>query len=79
MKLNIISPGKTIFTGECKLLQVPGINGGFEVLDRHAPIIALLGKGTIKVQDTDNKETFFDIGSGMLQVNRNKAVILVNE
>jgi len=78
MKLTIVSPAKTVFTGECKLVQVPGVNGQFEILDRHAPLIALLGKGTIKAQDTDGKDAFFDIEHGVVKVNRNRVVILVN-
>jgi F-type H+-transporting ATPase subunit epsilon len=78
MKLTIITPSNTLFAGECKLVQMPGTNGLFEVLDRHAPMIALLGKGKIKVQDPDDNETFFDVEGGTLKVNNNQAVILVN-
>jgi F-type H+-transporting ATPase subunit epsilon len=76
MQLTIITPGNTLFKGECKLVQMPGIDGLFEVLDNHAPIIALLGKGKIKVQEPDEKEIFFDIEDGVLKVNNNRAVIL---
>jgi len=78
MKLTIVTPGSALFTGECKLVQVPGTNGQFEILDRHAPLIALLGKGKIKVQNADGKDTFFDIESGVVKVNKNKVVVLVN-
>ncbi|MCL2510989.1 MAG: F0F1 ATP synthase subunit epsilon [Bacteroidales bacterium] len=78
MNLNIVTPGNALFTGECISVRVPGINGPFEVLDRHAPIISLLRRGRIKVQDTNKAETFFNIESGVVKVNRNDVVILVN-
>jgi F-type H+-transporting ATPase subunit epsilon len=79
MNLNIITPAATLFKGECKLVQMPGTDGLFEVLDNHAPIVALLGKGKIKVQETDGKNLFFDVESGVLKVNNNQAEILVSE
>ena len=77
MKLTIIAPGNTLFKGECKLVQMPGVDGLFEILDNHAPIIALLGEGKIKVQEQDGKELFFDVENGVLKVNNNQAMILV--
>jgi len=76
MQLTIISPNKTLFKGECKLVQIPGTDGLFEVLDNHAPIIALLGKGKIKVQKLDGEEFFFNIEDGMLKIQENKALIV---
>ena len=79
MRLNIINSENTLFTGECTLVQVPGISGQFEILDRHAPIISLLGQGKIKVQTPDEKETFFDIeGSGIVKVNKNQVAVLIS-
>jgi F-type H+-transporting ATPase subunit epsilon len=57
---------------------MPGTDGLFEIMDRHAPIVALLGKGKIKVQQPDGNELFFDIENGVLKVNNNQAVILVD-
>jgi len=78
MNLTIVNAGSTLFAGECKLVQMPGADGLFEVMDHHAPIIALLGKGKIKVQTPDGANLFFDIESGALKVNDNQATVLVN-
>jgi len=59
------------------LVQMPGTDGLFEILDRHAPMVALLGKGKVKVQEPDGKELFFDIESGALKVGENEATLLV--
>jgi F-type H+-transporting ATPase subunit epsilon len=77
MQLAIITPDNTLYTGECKLVQMPGKDGLFEILDNHAPIRALLGKGKKKIQELDGKELFFDLEEGVLKVNNNRAVILV--
>ena len=42
MTLEILTPEKKIFSGEVYGVQLPGITGLFEVLDRHAPLVSAL-------------------------------------
>ena len=49
MNLDIITPDKTVYSGEIKLIKVPGSQGSFEVLKDHAPIVSSLEKGEVKV------------------------------
>ena len=78
MKVEIITPDSTIFTGEnVGLIQLPGIDGSFEVLNNHAPLISVLRKGRIKVINTGEKEgQFFDINGGVFEVVSNKVLVL---
>ena len=76
MNLEIITPEKTLYKGEVILVQLPGLDGSFEILERHAPLISVLAKGKVKVQD-DKKETlFFEINGGVIEVLNNKVLIL---
>jgi len=76
MNLEIITPDKTVFTGEVDLVQLPGIDGLFEILNNHAPMIAALGKGRIKIMDAEKKLQYFEIKGGMLEVLENKVLVL---
>ncbi len=76
MNLEIITPDKTVFTGEVDLVQLPGIDGLFEILNTHAPMIAALGKGRIKTMDAEKKLQYFEIKGGMLEVLENKVLVL---
>lgn len=76
MKLEIITPDKTLFTGEATLVQLPGLDGLFEILHNHAPMIAALGKGRIKIAGEDKKLQYFEIEGGILEVLNNKILIL---
>ncbi len=91
MTIEIISPEAILVTTEADSVYVPGINGDFEMLNNHAPIVSLLKKGTIKIkgsfaikeefQDkfTKKKEyTHLEIESGTIEMNDNKVIILVN-
>lgn len=75
MKLEIITPNQEIFTGEVSLIQLPGIDGLFEILNLHAPFIAALKKGKIKVENQGNIE-YFEINSGVVEVLKNKVLVL---
>ena len=76
MKLEITTPDKQIFSGDAVLVQLPGSDGLFEILQNHAPMIAALGKGKIKVQDEAGKLQFFDIRGGVCEVLDNKITVL---
>lgn len=76
MKVNIISPEKLVYEGEVSLLQLPGVDGSFEILNNHAPIISVLGKGRIRLV-TDSGELFFPIDNGVIECSENLIKILI--
>jgi len=76
VKLEIITPEKRLFEGKVKLVQVPGAKGSFEILKNHAPIISTLNPGRIKVITEGNKQEFFEIVSGIVEVKSNFITIL---
>ncbi len=78
MKVEIITPDSTIFTGDnVGLIQLPGIDGSFEVLNNHAPLISVLRKGKIKlINKGEKEEQFFEINGGVIEVVNNKVLVL---
>ena len=76
MRLEIITPDKSVFEGEVNLIQLPGIDGSFEILNNHAPLISVLKKGKIKIRDDQDKEQFFEVNGGVIEVLKNKVLIL---
>lgn len=76
MTLEIITPEKTIFSGKVSLVQLPGSSGSFEVLKNHAPLVAALKAGKIKVKDLDNKISFIEVKGGTVQVENNHVLVL---
>lgn len=79
MQLDILSPEHKIFTGNVYGIQLPGVEGSFEILDKHAPMIAALGKGKMKIlKDKGNTNTeVFHITGGFVEVLDNKASVLI--
>jgi len=78
MKVEIITPDATLFTGDqVNLVQLPGIDGSFEVLNHHAPLISVLTKGKIKILNAGEKEPlWFEINGGVIEVLSDKVLIL---
>lgn len=76
MQLEIVSPDKNIFSGEAEYVQLPGTEGSFGILNDHAPMIATLQQGQVKVRDNDKQEQLFDINGGVVEVLKNKVIVL---
>lgn len=49
MQVEIITPEAKVFSGEATAVQFPGLDGSFQVLNGHAPIISALSAGSVKV------------------------------
>ena len=77
MNLEIITPEKTLFTGEIELVKLPGTIGFFEIMKNHAPIISSLVAGKIKVKEINGTVKYFDISSGVVEMVNNNVKILV--
>ncbi|MCL2246619.1 MAG: F0F1 ATP synthase subunit epsilon [Lentimicrobiaceae bacterium] len=76
MNVEILLPDKVLFSGDASLIQLPGLGGLFEVLENHAPTIAVLQQGKIKL--ISEKETlYFDIKGGAVEVLENSVQVLV--
>ncbi|MEP3837233.1 MAG: F0F1 ATP synthase subunit epsilon [Algibacter sp.] len=60
MYLEIVSPEATLFSSEVDSVAVPGVNGEFQMLDNHAPIVAILKEGVIKIHTHTQSHLEFD-------------------
>ncbi len=79
IQVEIISPQKKIFEGTVTGVQLPGIDGSFEIFQSHAPLVSALKKGQLVViQDaTVEGRMAIDIEGGFAEVANNKLSILL--
>ena len=66
MQVEIITPESEIFKGEADAVQLPGLDGSFQVLNNHAPIISALTEGAVKIDLTDD-HVKYDEMSGQIE------------
>mgnify|MGYP000492365196 CR=1 FL=1 len=92
MYLEIVSPEATLFSGEVTSVAVPGVNGEFQMLNNHAPVVSILKAGNVKIygdisleEEMENKftkgddnGTWLTINSGTLEMKDNKLIVLAD-
>ena len=92
MYLEIVTPEASLVSGEVESVTVPGVEGPFQMLNNHAPIVSILKEGFVKilgdielnedVQDKftkgDNGRTLLKINSGTLEMKDNKIIVLAD-
>ena len=92
MYLEIVSPEATLFSGEVTSVAVPGVDGNFQMLNNHAPIVSLLTEGFVKITGNivlnetvkgkftkdDTNTTLLKIQSGTVEMKDNRVIILVD-
>jgi F-type H+-transporting ATPase subunit epsilon len=77
MQLEIYTPERKVFRGQVYGVQLPGIDGFFEVLENHAPLVAALKPGKMKVLNDKANFSFYNIKGGFIEVLANHATVLV--
>jgi F-type H+-transporting ATPase subunit epsilon len=77
MTLEILTPERKIFSGDVYGVQLPGIGGSFEVLEKHAPMVSALKAGKLKILNDKTSTTSYNIQSGFVEVLANRATVLV--
>ena len=77
MKLEILTPEKKVFSGDVYGVQLTGISGLFEVLDKHAPLVSALKAGSLKILNDKSSTSSYTIQSGFVEVLNNKTTVLV--
>jgi len=77
MNLEILTPEKKLFSDDVYGIQLPGVTGMFEILEKHASLVSALKAGRIKVlKDKHHDDVFFDIQSGFVEVMANNVTVL---
>ncbi len=74
--LDIVTPTKTVFSGEVQSFSAPGVAGGFQVLFDHAPFLSSITVGQVKVVDPAGAVSRYATSGGFVEVNGNKVILL---
>ncbi|NIJ44219.1 F-type H+-transporting ATPase subunit epsilon [Wenyingzhuangia heitensis] len=76
MYLEIVSPEAVLFSSEVDSVLVPGVQGEFQMLNNHAAIVSVLGKGIVKIHVHTQEHLEFDELSGMVETENDDDKIL---
>lgn len=74
--VEIVSPAGAVFRGEAARFRAPGVEGSFEVLRGHAPLLAAIGVGSVVVTTPDGHLVSFATTGGFVEVLDDHVVML---
>lgn len=78
LHLNIVSPEKSLFDGEVKIVTLPGTLGSFSILPNHAPIVSSLQAGTVSYTTLDGQEHTLKIQGGFIELSDGTVTVCVS-
>jgi F-type H+-transporting ATPase subunit epsilon len=73
--LEIVTPERLAYSDTVDSVQLPGADGEMGVLPHHAPLLATLGIGELRIRK-GGEETHFAIAGGFVQVRPDKIVVM---
>ncbi|HEX5807339.1 MAG TPA: F0F1 ATP synthase subunit epsilon [Anaerolineales bacterium] len=77
IRCEIVSQDRTVFQGDVDIVVLPGAAGEMGILPHHAPVLAILKYGVIKIRQ-DGKEQLFAVAGGMAEVQPTVVTILAD-
>ena len=77
IRCEIVSQDRTVFQGDVDIVVLPGAAGEMGILPHHAPVLAILKYGVIKIR-RDGKEELFTVAGGMAEVQPDIVTILAD-
>ena len=78
LQVSLISPERVLFEGEASAVVAPAFDGEVGILDGHAPMMTLLGKGALRLSGSGGDQRF-EIEGGLLQVVDNNVRIVTEK
>ncbi len=76
--VDIVSAEKALFSGEAKMVILPGSQGELGIMPQHAPLLTSLKPGVITLIMEDDSEEFLYVAGGMLEVQPDKVTVLAD-
>ena len=77
IRCEIVSQDRTVFQGDVDMVVLPGIAGEMGILPHHAPVLAILKYGVIRIRQ-NGKEQLFAVAGGMAEVQPSIVTVLAD-
>ena len=76
--LKVIASNKTFFSGRCKSLVVPTLDGEVGILYHRENVVMAIDMGEMRITDLEDKVITAVVGTGFVQVMNNRVTVLVD-
>ena len=76
---DIVTPSAKLYSDECTMVVVPGIEGSMGFLQGHVPLVSPLADGLVRVQKEGGEAVEFECSGGYVQVTGEKVIVLADK
>ena len=77
LHVEVVTAERELYNGEAEIVDAPGSEGQLGILPEHAPLLALLGAGPLKIKFQGAEEILF-VSSGFLEVSNDHVTVLAD-
>jgi F-type H+-transporting ATPase subunit epsilon len=78
LHLEIITPDRTVFEGDCDSVSLPTPQGEITILSHHIPIVSIVSAGTVIVRRSGAEDAVMSISRGVVEVDGSSLRILAD-
>ena len=78
-QFELVSPERLVLSRDVEMVVVPGSEGYFGVLPRHAPMISTLSAGVIDIHEGGNVVDRIFVGGGFAEVTETRCTVLAED
>lgn len=77
MMITVLSPEKELYKGAVTSVTLPGVEGEFQILRNHSPLVSALREGGVVIRRADDATVTLNIERGFVEVLHNEVSLLV--
>jgi len=72
----LVAPDKMLFNGAAQAVLVPGVDGDFQVLSEHAPVMTAIRPGVVGIDSADGKHSRVFVRGGFADTSKSGLILL---
>lgn len=78
LEVDLVATDRTIWSGEASMVSAPAAEGDIGIMPGHAPVLAVLRPGVVRVHGLDGQVRRATIDAGFLSVDANRVTVVVD-
>lgn len=79
LRFELVSPERLLRSEEAEMVVVPGAEGNFAAMPRHAPLLSLLRPGIVEVYEGRTVTARYFVAGGYAEVTQERLTVLADE
>ncbi|MBC7290886.1 MAG: F0F1 ATP synthase subunit epsilon [Actinotalea sp.] len=78
LEVDLVAADRKVWSGEARMVSVPAADGEMGILPGHAPVLALLGAGSVRITPVSGEVRHVQVDSGFLSVDADRVTVVVD-